>query len=240
MWEMARHSTKDKHPSADISTRGLRDADSIAERLLASSMRFARLATSAYVSEEWDLFYLHLATSVEQLLKGVLAQAHPSFIADARANFDSLLHLCGFGSRARTPDFVAAVRTVTATEALLRVERVVDGYREPSPRIRLLLEIRNGIIHVGDQGRGQAGATLGDVGSFVETLLPSLGLTNSDYWGDRADMVASLTKRRLSEIEAGSKRALKESSAQGASATGKSRIEWTMPRELLLSPRWLQ
>ena len=189
-------------PSAPTPTAPAGSDARIAERLLSSSRFFAQSAATAYSSESWEMFYLHLATAVEQLVKAILASAHPSLIADAKANFDSLLHLCGLGHRARTPDFVAAVRTITATEALNRVDRVADNYQQPGSRVRLLLEIRNGVIHVGEMAKSQNEAILGEAAAYVETLLPNVGLTAADYWGDAAGMVAEHSRRRISGIEA--------------------------------------
>jgi hypothetical protein len=181
----------------------------VGQRLLESSTFFARSAATAYSAESWDLFYLHLATAVEQLVKSTLAASHPSFIADTRASFDSLLHLCGFGDKAKTPDFVAAVRTITVSQALDRIGRLVDGYRPPSPRVLLLLEMRNGIVHTGHREMGGGEAVLvGDVARYVEQLLSTLGLSQADYWGDSAEMVAAHMRRRLSAIEASYQRRL--------------------------------
>lgn len=179
-----------------------RGGSGLHERLAGSSTYFARSAVGAYSSESWELFYLHMATAIEQLVKAVLARAHPSLIADSRANFDSLLHLCGLGDRARVPDFVAAVRTVSAMEAMQRVERLVDNYRPPGPHVQLLLEIRNGIVHSGELARSQSEAMLGEVGGYVDVLLPSLGLTRRGYWGDSTELVEEHTQRRLTAVEA--------------------------------------
>jgi hypothetical protein len=182
---------------------------SVGDRLLESSTFFARSAASAYSDESWDVFYLHLSTAVEQLMKSILAQAHPALIADTHASFDSLLHLCGFGDKAKTPDFAAAVRTITAAQALDRIGRLVDGYRPPSPRVLLLLEMRNGIVHSGHRGRGGGEASLmGDVARYVEQLLGARGLSSADYWGDSAEMVATHMKGRLSALEASYQRRL--------------------------------
>lgn len=186
--------------------RSGRDGEELHGRLAASSAYFARSAAAAYSSESWELYYLHMATAVEQLLKAVLARAHPSLIADSRANFDSLLHLCGLGHRARVPDFVAAVRTISATEAMQRVERLVENYRPPGARIGLLLEIRNGIVHSGELARSQSEAILAEVGEYVDALLPSVGMSRSEYWGESAEMVEDHSRRRLSAIEASFRR----------------------------------
>ena len=188
---------------------------SVADQLMDSSKFFARSAATAYSAESWDTFYLHLATAVEQLVKSVLAAAHPSFIADTRASFDSLLHLCGLGDRAKTPDFIAAVRTITVSQALERVARLVDGYRSPSPRVLLLLEMRNGIVHAGHRERGGGEAVLmGDVAQYVEQLLGARGLMSDEYWGDSAEMVAAHMKRRLGAIEASYQRRLQAAKAR--------------------------
>jgi hypothetical protein len=202
-------------PDATAGTAG-----SVGVRLLASSTRFARSAATAYSDEQWDVFSLHLATAVEQLVKAVLARAHPSFIAEVRPNsrdgFDSLLHLCGFGHRARTPDFVAAVRTISATEALDRVGLLVDGYQPPSPLVGLLLRSRNGIVHAGYPEKAEGEAVLGDVARYVGPLLSSQGIDPKEYWGDSADMVAVHAKRRLDASEARYRRRLQAAKDQYA------------------------
>ena len=179
---------------------------SVADRLLASSTFFARSAATAYASESWEVFHLHLATALDQLIKAVLASVHPSFIADTSANFDSLLHLCGFGARAQTPEFVAAVRTITASVALKRVERVADDYRKPGSRVILPLETRNAIVHVGHQARTEGELTLGEVAHYVGPLLSSLNMEPTEYWGDSFGLVADHANRRLGAAEAAYKR----------------------------------
>lgn len=174
----------------------------ISDRLLASSYSFARSAVAAYSAKSWDVFYLHLATAVEQLLKAVLARSHPSLIADTRADFDSLLHLCGLGKRARVPEFVRAVRTISVSEALKRVERLVDSYQQPTPRLLLLLDTRNAIVHSGHYEKGEAEAVLGDTAQYIEQLLKGLEITATTYWGDFTSLVLEHANRQLSAVEA--------------------------------------
>lgn len=80
--------------TADGSAPGTQPGDTVAATLLRSSASFAQTAIAAYATEDWGVFYLHLATAVELLAKGALARANPAFIADGR-HFDSLLHLSG-------------------------------------------------------------------------------------------------------------------------------------------------
>jgi len=174
----------------------------VADQLIKSSSAFASSAVSAYCEESWDVFYLHLATALEQLLKAVLASTHPSLIADGRADFDSLLHLCGLGRRAKVPEFWRAVRTISASEAVARVERLAEDYEQPTPRIALLLHVRNSLVHCGQLERGEAQAVLGDVARFASQLLLRLDISHDKYWGEAASLVLEHMRRQLSALEA--------------------------------------
>jgi hypothetical protein len=189
----------------------------VAARLLRSSSSFARSAIAAYTAEDWDVYFLHLATAVEHLLKGAIARINPAFIADPRAKFDSLLHLTGMGDRAQSPDFLGAVRTISAADALERAARVVDGYRAPGEHVNALLETRNGIVHVGHTAGSEGEAVLGDVARFVNGLLPAVGMTEASYWGDAAGFVAQHASKRLGEIELLFERQLRRARDQYAS-----------------------
>jgi hypothetical protein len=175
---------------------------SVADDLLASSTFFAQAAVASYVAESWELFHLHLATAVEQLIKAVLARANPVFIADPKADFDSLLHLSGLGERARNPDGLQVIRTITVTEALARIQRVALQYQPPGRRIALLLETRNHIVHLGHQSKATGESILGEVADYVSPLLTSLELSPADYWGASAPLVADHAQRRLDALEA--------------------------------------
>lgn len=169
-------------------------------RLLATSSHFARTAVSAYVSESWDVFYVHLATGLELLLKGVLARLHPVLIADPKLPFDVLLHLSGFGRLAKTP--ASSVRTIAVTDAVKRVAQVVENYVPVSSRVQLVLDTRNGIVHFGEGTKTEHEAVLGDVARYVAPLLSALGTTPAAYWGDSAELVDEHARRQLDALEA--------------------------------------
>jgi hypothetical protein len=173
----------------------------VATRLTRSSSSFARSAITAYASEDWDVYFLHLATAVEHLLKAAVARINPAFIADPQSKFDSMLHLTGMGDRAQSPDFLGVVRTISAKEALERAARVIDGYRPPGQHVNALLETRNGIVHAGHSVGSEGEAVLGDVARFVNSLLPAVEMTEDDYWQDAAQFVAQHAAKRLGEIE---------------------------------------
>ena len=171
----------------------------IAADLLRKSQSFARSGVRAYAEEEWDVFHLHLATAIEQLVKSVLARANPLFIADPRGGFDTLLRLAGMPHRAAAPS--PAMRTITATEALERIRRLLDPYQDPGTEVRVLLDTRNAIVHGGASTRSDADVLLGESARYIHFLLDHAGTTDGAYWGDLEALVQTHMDRRLTEIE---------------------------------------
>jgi hypothetical protein len=163
------------------------------ERLLAKSSFFARSAVDAYKAEVWEVFHLHLATAVELLVKAALARLHPALIADPKAELDSLLHLLGLGRHATTRE--TAIRTINASAALDRVARVVDDHLKAPAAVRRVLDIRNGVVHIGEHAPTDE-ALLADVAQYVDGVLQSQGWDSDAYWGSSADAVAELVEGR--------------------------------------------
>ena len=178
----------------------------MAADLLASSQVFARSAVTAYSTESWEFFYLHLATALEHLAKSVLVSADPVLIADTRADFETLLHLTGYGHKAKTSDFGRVVRTVGLTEALERAGSLIENYKKPQPGVRLLIDARNGYVHLGQGGKIAAEIVLGDVADYFDQLLMERGIQSQDYWGEGSDLVADHREKRLDAIEASYRR----------------------------------
>jgi hypothetical protein len=179
----------------------------VADRLLKSSRRFAQRAIEAYVTETWDAFYLHLSTAVEQLVKSVLASVHPALIADKAADFETLLHLTGNPQFAVTPE--SAARTVSVTEAIRRVGRLLPDFRQATPRVTYLLDMRNGIVHAGHTARAEHQAVLGEVATFVDQLLVHQNVVPAEFWGPHADLVAEHGRRRIDALEAAFQRSVR-------------------------------
>jgi hypothetical protein len=181
--------------------RGAVRGDDVSNGLLDSSRQFAQSAIAAYTSENWPIFTLHLATAVELLVKGALSHVNPAFIADGR-DFDSLLHLTGMPERARVPEFVSAVKSITAKEGFNRLAQLIDGYTAHSRSIDTLFERRNAVAHTGVLVPGQDEAIVGDVARYVPQVLRFVGRDEEGYWGAAAELVADHAKRRLGEVEA--------------------------------------
>lgn len=96
---------------------------------------------------------------------------------------------------------------------MARVPRLVDDFTQPGTRVRLVLDTRNAIVHVGHDPRTELEAVLGEVASFMSPVLSTLGLTDAIYWGDSWAMVSAHVERRLSDIEAAYERKVQAAKA---------------------------
>lgn len=197
-----------------------RNRPPLADELLDSSRRFAQSAVAAYSAESWDVFYLHLATALEHLAKSVLASADPVLIADSRSGFDTLLHLTGYGDRARIPEFAGAVKTVGLSDALERVARLIDNYKLPGPGVVHLIGVRNSFVHAAQGGKMAAEQVLGDVAGYVEQLIRARGVDATAYWGETSELVADHREKRLDAIHASYRRRLQAAKDRYAATIG--------------------
>jgi hypothetical protein len=85
---------------------------------------------------------------------------------------------------------------------------VLDPYQEPGTEVRVLLDARNAIVHVGASTKTEADVLLGESGRYIGFLLGHAGTTNAEYWGDLEDLVRTHMDRRLTEIEGSYERRL--------------------------------
>jgi hypothetical protein len=99
------------------------EEDRLTAQLRSSAAQFAQSGLRARLDQEWAVHQLHIATALELLAKAKLASLHGSLIA--AKDFDSLLHLSGHPRHAKQPP--DRIRTITITDALLRVGQVVPS-----------------------------------------------------------------------------------------------------------------
>ena len=132
-------------------------------------------------------------------MKAALANLHPALIADTKAELGSLLHLIGLGRHATSPE--TAIRTISAAAALDRVGRVVDEDLTPPSAVRRVLEIRNGVVHIGEHAPIDE-ALLAGVAQYMDEVLQSQGWDADRYWGSSAEAVAELVKGRAAALQA--------------------------------------
>lgn len=184
---------------ADGKAVGVPGPPADAQRLLASSRGFARRAIAAYAEESWDEFHLDLAVAVEHLAKAALASQHPVLVMDG-AHLDGVLHAIGLGAQSRVP--AAKVKTISLTEALDRLPRVLGAEVRVAPSLARLVDARNALAHFGHSTRLDEEALLADVARLTEVLLTRLGVTTTDFWQDGAELVGRHVQHRLAALEA--------------------------------------
>lgn len=117
------------------------------DQLLESAEDFADRALRAYVEGDRRVILQNAAISMGHLSKAYLADLNPALLVELqRDKFDSLLHLVGLGDKARKAKYP---RTISAREALARVEQLLPGLTAPKDELGDLINVRDGVIHVG-------------------------------------------------------------------------------------------
>lgn len=92
-------------------------------------------------------------------------------------------------------------RTISAREALTRVEHLLPGLTAPRDRLDQLINVRDGVVHVGYLQDKETQEILTAMLRFSKELYEALALPARDRWGVHADLVASLITDSLTEIE---------------------------------------
>jgi hypothetical protein len=84
---------------------------------------------------------------MEHLSKAYLASLNPVLLMEIQnGRLDSLLHLSGLGEKAKKAQ---CPRTISAREARTRVQHVLPGLTAPRDELDDLINVRDGVIHVG-------------------------------------------------------------------------------------------
>jgi hypothetical protein len=177
------------------------DPAQISADLRASAARFGQSALEGFLREDYPLFFLHGATASEQIGKAVLAATNPTLIVDPRSA-ESLLYAAG--AVARPP----RVRTISVTDVLDRLVRMAPSLSEFRDHVTLLAEVRNGVIHVGqDVEAAVARRVLVPFIRFADACVARLGEEPESFWPE-----SLLGQRRhwLSESEESEKLRLQE------------------------------
>lgn len=122
---------------------------------------------------------------LEHVAKAYLAHLHPTLLVDDRVDFLSLVRLAGEGHRAGTGH---VLRTVGMQGALERIGTLqANGNRGAggtfAKRFELVLQARNGVAHVGDDG-GLADEVAQLAIRGVEEILGMLNRTLDDLFVD--------------------------------------------------------
>ncbi|MES4891414.1 hypothetical protein [Streptomyces sp. NPDC096012] len=173
------------------------------ENLFAGAKKFAGLALQAHRDGDDEVFVLHTGVSIERLMKAALAKTNPVLLMETGAIKDdrTLLHFAGlrpYGER---------IRTVSASAALARIRSA--GWLLKDPALDDLIELRNGVVHLGATEADSADA-LATFGRTTNALLTHLGLDIADYWGAWKSVIEISLNDQLERTERDVKRLIEQ------------------------------
>lgn len=169
------------------------------QQLLESARDFAERALNAYVEDDARVILANAAFSLEHLCKAYLYGMHPALLMELRnGQLDSLLYLVGHGGRARTP---GSLRTISGREALARVEYVLPNLKMPRKLLAQLIDVRDGMVHVGFMSSSSIGELLTAFLQFSDGLHDALDSERDGRWGEHAELVEALIARAQSQTE---------------------------------------
>lgn len=159
--------------------------DCLTAQLRSSAAQFAQSGLRARLGQEWAVHQLHVATALELLAKAKLASLHGSLIA--AKDFDSLLHLSGHRRHAKQPP--DRIRTITITDALLRVGQVVPSIENLRSELNYLADVRNGVVHAGHLTSKAQDRILVPFITACDLLLDDMEASRDDFWGEYVELV---------------------------------------------------
>jgi hypothetical protein len=168
------------------------DQNPLSAQLADSSAAFALSALRAQ-HQDRRVFLLHAATALEHLAKAVLARRHPSLIV-ASNDFESLLHACGEGASARRKR--PRMRTINASDAISRAGRFLPTVEALAPSLELLIQVRNGVAHLGEVSADDADSVLVPYLKASEEMRAALDIDKAAYWGEFVDLVDSALEEK--------------------------------------------
>lgn len=169
----------------------------VRDQLLESAGQFGRSALEAFLASEWRKSMQDAGTTLEHVAKAHLASSHPSLIVDGRS-FDALLHAAGL-PHARVP--LDRVRTISAREAVTRCTQIMPSLAVLEKDLTLLIDVRNGVVHLGGQAEQASRDTLIPFLKACEALLSDIGEPSERVWGPYADMVKTRISDSAKEAE---------------------------------------
>lgn len=165
---------------------------------LAASRDWATRAINAYLSEDHRVVLVNAAIALEHLCKAFLCEHHPALLSDlGRKDFDSLLYLCGLGKHAKRD----RPRTISGTEALARVRRLLPGMITPQEPLNTLTDVRDGMVHGGLLPPEDAHEVMTAYLRASSEIYEAMGISPAKAWGRHTGLVNSLISDSISAVE---------------------------------------
>jgi hypothetical protein len=175
-------------------------------QLLSSARDWRRRAVIEYFTADKSIGLALAGVSVEHLCKAYLSSLHGTLILESGpGSFNSLLHFHGFAHLAKVQ---SSPKTIGAIEAWQRVQRMVDMTTIDDARLRQLIEIRNGNLHLGAVPLGALDRIFLEFIQVTERLervidpAVSDDLLWGDFWGARIEkLLANADEKLQQEVE---------------------------------------
>lgn len=168
------------------------------DQLVESAKDYADRALRAYMDGDSRVILSNAAFSAEHIAKAYLVDLNPVLLMEIRnGKLDSLLHLSGLGDKAKTK----SPRTISAREARSRVELLLPGLTAPKKELDDLIDVRDGIVHVGFLAKANTREILTAYLRFANGLFDGLNVPADARWGSHTEMVNKLISQSLTEIE---------------------------------------
>ncbi|WP_188196636.1 hypothetical protein [Nonomuraea sp. SYSU D8015] len=140
------------------------------------------------------------AIGLEHLCKAYLCSLHPALLMEIKnGQLDSLLHLIGHSARAKEPS--KGPRTISGRVAVERVQAVPRGITVPQDQVRQLIDVRDGVVHVGYLEEKETQQILASYVRLSDRLFEELKVPATDRWGVHQELVESLVSETLHEVE---------------------------------------
>ena len=168
--------------------------DQLMDTLKWQSSRAARSAVVSYTSEDLEdqiRCAISLGCAAEWLIRAVLADRNAALLADRR-HIESLLVFTKVKSIVATD--VDELRTVTMQDAVNLLMQI-----DPALPIRAdvtqIMAVRNGAVHMAFARSSSLADAAARLSRVVDVLLPLVGQTAEQYWGDALMPVAEALRQ---------------------------------------------
>ncbi|HEY3684753.1 MAG TPA: hypothetical protein VGL93_17085 [Streptosporangiaceae bacterium] len=169
------------------------------EQLIESAQGFSSRALAAYRDGDEPVVLHNAAIALEHLSKAYLYSLHPTLLMDVRnGKLESLLFLAGITTTVPRGMYP---RTISAREALARVQAVLPGLQTPKAPLNQLIDIRDGQLHVGFLASAPTYEVLAAFLRYSNELYDAMGVALEDRWGEHDEMITHLISESTTEIE---------------------------------------
>ena len=165
------------------------------DKLIRRSLDAGQRAIRHYLNQEHDQFLMQAAMCFELLGKARLAAIHPSLIVDR--DFDSFLHVCAAGKHAQRAPW--NLKTINATEVLLRCLQLHPALNDFKARLRLLAEFRNSAIHLGEVVNEEQKEIFHEFLAATSLIVDEMQIPREEFFGEFEKLVAAHLDKSLTE-----------------------------------------